>query len=155
MKPLLVFLARLLLLMAAVLISLLFALSCMTFSKAKRRYATTVTDTTYQTVRLTVPHDSIVHVMHHDTTYHTNVYTERYVQGRARLAISHGPTSTTIRADCDSATVQKVVATHVENNTWGVSKHYKTATGVLAFLVLAGVLAYVFMHLLQLNISKR
>lgn len=145
-------LTKALLLVAALFIA--YALSgCMTFQKAKSRYATTITDTTFSHVTLTVPHDSVVHVMKNDTVHERRI--ERYTQGRATLTIIREPTNTTVLADCAEARKDTLVATHVDNNQWGVSKHYETATKVLGFIVLAIVLAYVLMHVVQVNVSKR
>ena len=129
---------------------------CTTFEKAKRKYATNVTDTTFTTVRTVVPKDSAVLRIVTDTT--TVVHEIR--QGRARIIFQRDPKTTVIKAECDSVVVEKKVPVYITKQVWGVDPAYKDRAdtrlnviwGLLA-LLLAAILAYVFAHKLLLNVS--
>jgi hypothetical protein len=152
--------ARIGLLLIALLIGLLFTTSCASlYSRAKARYGTTtIADTTYTRITLTVPRDSVILKVRTDTTH----LIERTRQGRATVTIIREPTYTTIRADCDSARRDTVVATRIITERWGVDPAYqeratkwKTAFWVAIGLLLMAALVYVFAHKFRLSVSKR
>ena len=96
---------------------------CMTYRKAKAKYATVKVDTITVRNTITIPKDSIRYVMHNDTT----TYIREVRQGRAKLVIEKTHDITYIKADCDSMT--KTVQTLVPQQqvTWGIAPWYKEA----------------------------
>ena len=115
--------------------------SCMTYHKAKSRYAETKIDTVTVTNTVTVPKDSIRFVIHNDTT----TYIREYRQGRATVIVEKTPTITYIKADCDSVSKTVEVKVPQEINTWGIAPWYREGFVAMAALFFA-MLLYVFKH---------
>jgi hypothetical protein len=127
-------------------LTLLLLSSCTTFKAAKRKFMSTVSDTTYTTVTTTVPRDSAVLRIITDTT--TVVHEVR--QGRARIIYQRTPQTTLIKADCDSVIVEKKVPQYITKQVWGVDPKYKDQAayyktgffGLLGFVVLCLIVVY-------------
>jgi hypothetical protein len=115
--------------------------SCMTYRKAKARYAETKIDTITVTNTVTVPKDSIRFVIHNDTT----TYIREYHQGRAKVIVEKTPTITYIKADCDSVTKTVEVKVPQQINTWGIAPWYRDGFIAVAALLFA-LIIYVITH---------
>ncbi|GAB4042193.1 hypothetical protein [Spirosoma litoris] len=134
--------------------------SCTSFEKAKRKYATTLVDTTFTTVRVVVPSDSAVLRLVTDTT----TVTHEIREGRTRIIYQRSPKTTVIKAECDSVVVVKEVPKYITKQVWGVDPAYQSKAErrliiiwILVGLLIAGILLYIFMHrlLLSVSITKR
>jgi len=129
-----------------IIIALLIALmlnSCMTYRKAKSKYAKTVTDTVRisKEVILRIPKDSVKYRFITDTV----PFYDEVRQGRATVKIEYKDKIVKIKADCDSASKTEIVTlkTPQEINTWGVSHWYEKAVYVLSTLLIVGLILFI------------
>lgn len=131
-----------LLIIIALLIALLLN-SCMTYRKAKNRYAHTVTDTVRisKEVILNIPKDSVKYRFITDTI----PFYDEVRQGRATVRIEYKDKIVKIKADCDSASKSEIVTLKApqEINTWGVNPWYEKGVYVLATILICGVLYFI------------
>lgn len=126
-----------------ILIALLIALmlnSCMTYKKAKARYAHSTTDTfrISKEVILKIPKDSVQYRFITDTI----PFYDEVRQGRATLRVEYKDKIVKIKADCDSVSKTETVTLKApqEINTWGVSPVYEKSVYVLSTLLFCAVL---------------
>ena len=120
--------------------------SCMTYRKAKARYAHTVTDTITisKKVILKIPKDSVRYRFITDTI----PFYDEIRQGRATLRVQYKDRIVKIKADCDSISKSETVTlkTPQEINTWGVSPYYEKGVYVLSTLLFCIVLYFLIIH---------
>lgn len=133
--------AKILLIIFALLIDLMLN-SCMSYRKAKNRYAKTVTDTIRisKEVILKIPKDSVQYRFITDTI----PFYDEVRQGRATIKVQYRDRVVTVKADCDSASKSETVTLKVPQQitTWGVANWYKEA-----FLVSIGcILSFIIIH---------
>jgi PBP1b-binding outer membrane lipoprotein LpoB len=131
-----------LLIILALLIALLLN-SCMSYNKAKTRYARTVVDTLTVTkkVTVTIPKDSVKYQFVTDTV----PFYREIQQGRAKIQVQYQDRIVKIKADCDSTTKTETVTlkTPQEINTWGASPIYEKG-----FFVLCGLFMFAVFHII-------
>ncbi|MEA5459101.1 hypothetical protein VB796_08640 [Arcicella sp. LKC2W] len=139
--------ARLLLILFAVIIALILN-ACMTYNKAKRRYANTKIDTVtvQKTVTVSIPKDSVIYT--HKDFNDTIPFYEEAQQGRAKVRIEYKDRILKVKADCDSASAQQTVTLKVpqEVNTWGASPYFRDACLVLLGLFLMSLFSNYLNH---------
>lgn len=140
-------------------ILILFATSCarrLTYDQWAARYVSTKIDTTYQTVNLTIPRDSVVFQVRTDTVPIT--HTVR--QGRATLTFTRDRHTTTANCECDTASIQKKVPQQIIRKIAGVDPEFQKKaetrlTIIWCLLGLIGVAALVYLFTHQFRITRR
>ena len=119
--------------------------SCMTYRKAKARYAKTVTDTVRisKQVILSIPKDSVRYRFITDTI----PFYDEVQQGRAKVRIEYKNKIVTIKADCDSATRVETVTLKApqEINTWGIAPWYQTGFHIALGSVIPLILFIIYL----------
>lgn len=142
-------LARLLLIILSLVIALVLN-SCMTYRKAKAKYAHTYTDTVRisKEVILKIPKDSVQYRFITDTI----PFYDEIRQGRATVKVSYKDRIVKIKADCDSATVSETVTLKApqEINNWGVNPNYEKG-----FFVLCGLFLFSVFHIFITNKNNK
>lgn len=136
--------AKLLLLLFALLIAFMLS-SCMTYKKAKTRYANTVTDTIRisKEVILAIPKDSVRYRFITDTI----PFYDEVRQGRAKVRIEYKDKIVTVKADCDSASKVETVTLKApqEVNNWGATPWYQSAFYVAIGFILPLILFIIYL----------